>query len=144
MRKLISSIAILLALICLFTACSSNNTVSDEPVTCVTEDPTASRTIYGSLDKDYAHSYFYEVTLADGTLKPVEIRTDDIYLVTSLQTLGIMSSFGSGEDFGYTLTETLPEGYKWQFFIDGTLYKDGPEDVEIVNGAVYSFVAVSK
>ena len=137
-KTLISAIAIVLSLAFVFCGCTNNGG---------TETTTSTTTVdvsINSKDDGYQKSFTFEVVDKDGNKKQTEILTNGQYVGKVLQELEYIK--GEQGDYGIYIKEVDGivadydvDGTYWAFYVDGEMSMTGADQVEIVDGSVYSF-----
>lgn len=97
-----------------------------------------------SKDDGYEKSFIFEVVDKDGNKKQTTIHTNGQYVGKVLQELERIK--GEQGEFGIYIKEVDgivadydADGTYWAFYINDELSMTGADQVEIVDGAVYSF-----
>lgn len=137
MKKLL---IVLLAFTFVFTAAMFGCAGEEEtPITSVTEVESAESGADG-----YEKSFVFEVVDKDGNKTQTTIDTNGGYVGTVLQELGLIE----GEQGAYGIyikkvngitADYNVDGTYWAFYVDGEMSMTGADQVEIVDGATYSF-----
>ncbi|MBQ7838090.1 MAG: DUF4430 domain-containing protein [Clostridia bacterium] len=137
-KTLISAIAIVLSLAFVFCGCTTNNG-GTETTTSTTEVVSVN-----PGDDGYQKSFTFEVVDKDGNKKQTEILTNGKYVGKVLQELEYIK--GEQGDYGIYIKEVDGivadydvDGTYWAFYVDGEMSMTGADQVEIVDGSVYSF-----
>lgn len=122
-----------------FTAVMFGCTGKETPETPVTEVESINES-----DNGYEMSFVFEVVDKDGKTTQTTIETNGGYVGEILQQLGYLE----GEEGPYGLyikkvngitADYDVDGTYWAFYIDGEMSMKGADQVEIVDGATYSF-----
>ncbi len=136
-KTLISAIAIVLSLALVFCGCTNNG--GTETTTSTTEVVSVN-----PGDDGYQKSFTFEVVDKDGNKKQTEILTNGQYVGKVLQELEYIK--GEQGDYGIYIKEVDGivadydvDGTYWAFYVDGEMSMTGADQVEIVDGSVYSF-----
>ena len=136
MKKLLIA---LLVFILAFTAVMFGCTGKETPETPVTEVESAELG-----DDGYEKSFVFEVVDKDGNKTQTTIHSNGEYVGTVLQELGLIE----GEEGPYGIyikkvngitADYNVDGTYWAFYVDGEMSMKGADQVEIVDGATYSF-----
>ncbi len=136
MKKLLIT---LLALILVFTAVMFGCTGKESPEAPETEVESAELG-----DDGYEKSFEFEVVDKDGNKTQTTIYSNGGYVGEILQQLGYLE----GEEGPYGLyikkingitADYNIDGTYWAFYVDGEMSMKGADQVEIVDGATYSF-----
>lgn len=95
-------------------------------------------------DNGYEKSFVFEVVDKDGNKTQTTIDTNGEYVGVVLQELGLIE----GEQGAYGIyikkvngitADYNVDGTYWAFYVDGEMSMKGADQVEIVDGATYSF-----
>ena len=136
-KTLFSAIAIVLSLAFVFCGCTYNG--GTETTTSTTEVVSVN-----PGDDGYQKSFTFEVVDKDGNKKQTEILTNGQYVGKVLQELEYIK--GEQGDYGIYIKEVDGivadydvDGTYWAFYVDGEMSMTGADQVEIVDGSVYSF-----
>lgn len=136
-KTLISAIAIVLSLAFVFCGCTNKG--GTETTTSTTEVVSVN-----PGDDGYQKSFTFEVVDKDGNKKQTEILTNGKYVGKVLQELEYIK--GEQGDYGIYIKEVDGivadydvDGTYWAFYVDGEMSMTGADQVEIVDGSVYSF-----
>lgn len=137
MKKIfIFVIAIILSMTFVFCGCANKKDIET-----ITKAPDESINIE---DNGYEKSFVFEVVGKDGNKKQTTIETDGQYVGKVLQELGLID--GEQGEFGIyikevdgTVADYDIDGTYWAFYVNDELSMTGADQVEIVDGAVYSF-----
>ncbi len=131
-RLLVSLIALVLSIS--FALCGCTGVSVDETTT----------ELVSVSDSGYEKSFIFEVVDKDGVKTQTEIDTDKKILGEALQDLGLIK--GEEGDFGIYIKEVNGivadydiDGTYWAFYINDAMSMKGADQVEIVDGDVYSF-----
>ncbi len=136
-RLLISAIALILSTVFVFCGCTNNAGTETTPTTAeaVSTNPE---------DNGYEKSFVFEVVDKDGNKTQETIETNGKYVGEVLSNLGLID--GEQGDFGIYIKKVNGivanydiDGTYWAFYVDGTMSMTGADQVEIVDGATYSF-----
>ncbi len=135
MKKIIiSAIVLILAMSFVFCGCAKKDIETTTP-----EDVSVNLG-----DDGYEKSFVFEVVDKDGNKKQTTIETNGQYVGKVLQELERIK--GEQGEFGIYIKEVDGivadydvDGTYWAFYIDDVLSMTGADQVEIVDGAVYSF-----
>lgn len=136
MKKTLAS---LLVLILAFTAVMSGCANKENPDSPVTEIESINE-----ADNGYEMCFVFEVVDKDGKTTQTTIETNGGYVGTVLQELGLIE----GEEGPYGIyikkvngitADYDVDGTYWAFYVDGEMSVKGADQVEIVDGATYSF-----
>ena len=136
MKKIIiSAIVLVLAMSLVFCGCT-NKTDAETTTTEVAS--------INSEDNGYEKSFVFEVVDKDGNKKQTTIETNGQYVGKVLQELEYIK--GEQGEFGIYIKEVDGivadydiDGTYWAFYIDDVMSMTGADQVEIVEGSVYSF-----
>ncbi len=136
-RLLISVMAIILSAVFVFCGCTNN--AGTETTSTTTEVVSVN-----PGDDGYEKSFTFEVVDKDGNKKQTEIMTNRKYVGDVLQELELIK--GEQGDYGIYIKEVNGivadydiDGTYWAFYVDGAMSMTGADQVEIVDGATYSF-----
>ena len=122
-----------------FTAVMCGCTGNETPEAPVTEVESINE-----VDNGYEKSFVFEVVDKDGNKTQTTIETNGGYVGEVLQQLGYLE----GEEGPYGLyikkvkgitADYNIDGTYWAFYVDGEMSMKGADQVEIVDGATYSF-----
>ncbi len=136
MKKLLIA---LLVFILAFTAVMFGCAGKETPEAPVTEVESINES-----DNGYEKSFVFEVVDKDGNKTQTTIETNGGYVGEVLQQLGYLE----GEEGPYGLyikkikgitADYDVDGTYWAFYVDGEMSMKGADQVEIVDGATYSF-----
>ncbi len=134
-RLLVSLIALVLSFSFALCACTDSGN---------TETTTSEPEFVSVEDSGYEKSFIFEVIDKDGVKTQTEIDTDKKILGEALQDLGLIK--GEEGDFGIYIKEVNGivadydiDGTYWAFYINDAMSMKGADQVEIVDGDVYSF-----
>ena len=138
MRRIIAVLLIVLCLAGTFCSCTKK-----APETIETKSRTAIRTIYGK--PGLTHHFYWDVVKADGKTDGYEIWTKEKTFGGALEKMKV-AGFEVNEKGKLTGIDVanyeLPEGTRWEFYINGIYSKENPKDIKTVNGYIYSLVQV--
>ncbi len=136
-KTLISAIAIVLSLTFIFCGCTNNGGTE-------TTNSTTEVVSVKPGDDGYEKSFTFEVVDKDGNKKQTEIMTNRKYVGDVLQELELIK--GEQGDYGIYIKEVDGivadydvDGTYWAFYVNDELSMTGADQVEIVDGDVYSF-----
>ena len=136
MKKLIIAVLVfVLAFSSVMIGCTSEN----DAQTTTTEVASIN-----SEDNGYEKSFVFEVVDKDGNKQQTTIETNGQYVGKVLQELELIK--GEQGEFGIYIKEVNGivadydiDGTYWAFYVDDVMSMTGADQVEIVDGATYSF-----
>ena len=132
-----SVIALILSVAFVFGACSGN--ADTETTTSATEAVNIN-----PEDNGYEKSFVFEVVDKDGNKNQTTIETNGKYVGEVLQEMELIK--GEQGAYGIYIKEVNGivadydvDGTYWAFYVDGEMSMKGADQIEIVDGATYSF-----
>ncbi len=136
-RSFISIALIIILIFCVFCGCTDEK-VSEAATT------TVANASENSEHKGQEKSFLFEVVDKDGNITQKTIEAEGEYVGEALQNLGLIS--GEQGDYGIYIKEVNGivadyniDGTYWAFYVNGEMSMTGADQVEIVDGATYSF-----
>lgn len=135
-RFMFTVIALVLALTFVFCSCGENNDSQADTTT----DVSVALTDLGSGKSRFV----FEVVDGEGNVTSFNVHTDETVVGEALQEYGLIS----GEEGAYgiyikevngIIADYEIDGTYWAFYVDGEMSMKGADQVEIVEGATYSF-----
>lgn len=150
LRKSLLALSLALVLVLSLAACagpgSSGTTPSTAPATTAPGETAFQIPADGSTLGEGAHSFTFEVVMADGTSYHYTVNTDQASLGKALMDLGLIE--GEESTYGLYVTAVLDtpldynkDGYWWSLYENGEASSLGVDSVTIVDGSTYAFRA---
>ncbi len=134
-KIIIAIIVFILAFLSVMLGCANEKDIETTTTEVVSVNPG---------DDGYQKSFTFEVVDKDENKKQTEILTNGQYVGKVLQELGYIK--GEQGEFGIYIKEVNGiiadydvDGTYWAFYVNGEMSMKGADQVEIVDGATYSF-----